>query len=410
MKTTKALILLFVFFLTIGYFEAQAQSPYAAYTAFQAGTLDKAKEAIDDAVTKLKEKNEKAKEKGKDPKEKPDIWYVKTIIYSSIANDQTGLYQDLSDNPVEQAKAAYEKAASLDPEKSDQYAEQATQSLYAAAINFGAKQFEQEKTTAAMNNFMLGAELNPEDTLGSKYAAELAFQEKNYEIFEKATQMFLDSDAKDKTRAYVLYASYLNEKGEKEKALEIVENSLKNEKADADKDSYDFLKKLAFQLYVDLKRTDEAIAWLKQSAEDNPENAHESLANLGLLYEEKGDTAKALEAYDKSFEMKPNFKAYFNAGVLFFNRGVEIKKEADQMDLAEYNKKGKAIEEQAKVEFKKALPYFETIYEKGLAESEGDKIKMLGPLSQLYNNILDMKDKGKKVQKELDMLMGADSE
>ena len=75
------------------------------------------------------------------------------------------------------------------------------------------------------------------------------------------------------------------------------------------------------------------------------------------------------------------------------------------MPLAEYNKRGKAIEDKAKVEFTKALPYFERLYAERLAESEDDKLRVLGPLNQLYN-IFEQKDKAKKINAEMKALLG----
>ena len=63
--------------------------------------------------------------------------------------------------------------------------------------------------------------------------------------------------------------------------------------------------------------------------------------------------------YNKVLATDPNsFEANFNLGVYYFNEGAEMKREVDNMSMAEYTKNGKEVEGRVCGKFKQALPYF----------------------------------------------------
>ena len=63
--------------------------------------------------------------------------------------------------------------------------------------------------------------------------------------------------------------------------------------------------------------------------------------------------------YNKVLATDPNnFEANFNLGVYYFNEGAEMKREVDNMSMAEYTKTGKEVEGRVCGKFKQALPYF----------------------------------------------------
>lgn len=426
MKTTKILTCIILLSLTIA--NGYAQSPTAAKIALDAGTLDKAKEKIDEAET-----NEKNKEKF-------DLYYFKGLIYAGIANDQTGLYKELDDDPVRKAKAAYDiaktkavtKKGDPDKKKLAQLSE-AMKTLGAISLNFGVSKYqlaadadtdadEEKFFGSALEHFLLTQDLlefkegatDPVDqqnntTLGYaySYAADIAYRLEKTDAFEKSIDKVISKlpDSKSKTRYYALYAFHLKDKANnKEKALEIAEQGIKADSSKLDEDNYKLLQNLALNLYVDLNKIDQALASVQATIDADPKNPT-NYFNKGILYEKQGEFEKAIAAYEESINIKPTFDALYNAGALYFNKGAEIKKEADQLPLAEYNKKGKAIEDKAKVEFEKAMPYFEKLYTMQLADNDDDKLRVLGPLSQLYN-IFNQKDKAKKIDAEVKVLMG----
>ncbi|MDX2305459.1 MAG: hypothetical protein NW226_21790 [Microscillaceae bacterium] len=428
MKTTKILTFIILFTLTSAY--TFAQSPAAAKLALDAGTLDKAKEKIDAA--EADEKN----------KEKFDLYYFKGLIYAAIANDQTDLYKNLAgdQNPVLIAKAAYETAKTKalnkkgEPVQKDiDLVNQSLTVLGAISLNYGVGKYqkaadadndadEEKFFQEALDHFLLTQDLIPykagatepadvqnNTTLGYaySYASDIAYRLEKSEAFEKSVKQVIEKlpESANKTRYYALYAFHLKDKVEdKEKALAIAEKGIQADSSSKDPENLKLLQNLALNLYVELNKIDQALASVDKTIQEDPNNPT-NYFNKGILYEKQNNIEKALDAYEKSIAIKPTFDAMYNAGALFFNKGAEIKKEADQLTLAEYNKRGKEIEDKAKIEFTKALPYFEKLIALNLAETGDDKLRVLGPLSQLYN-IFEQKDKAKRVEAEIKILSG----
>ena len=79
------------------------------------------------------------------------------------------------------------------------------------------------------------------------------------------------------------------------------------------------------------------------------------------LTKKAADTkAMARDYYQKALVADPvNFEANFNMGVGVFNEGVEMKREVDNMSMADYSKNGKEVEGRVCGKFKQALPYFQ---------------------------------------------------
>ncbi len=393
MKTVKLLlVILMMGFLPYTVF---AQSG-AAKLALDAGTLDKAKEKIDEAM-----KNEKEVAKAR-------FWLIRAQVYAGIAGDLTGLYSKLSDNPIQIAYDSYQKAMEMDFNKEKQKkgavykeAEKDMERFHSIVINYGAGRYQDDDPNAAIDAFMLAQTTNPKDTIPFMYAAQLAYENQRFDVFEQSVVKVFGMDINNKVLFYTLYAYYLlKEKDDKEKALEIGQEGLKLDPA-KDPESYKQLQAIVFQLYLDLDKTDEAIAGIESSIQSaNTEDEKSVLYfNLGVLYERKEQPEKAIEAYQKSIDTKPNYDATFNLGAMYFNKAVEVKKEADNMSLDEYNKRGKAIEETAKVDFQNALPYFEKVYDM----PEGKTSRVIGTLAQIYR-ILGDEAKAKKMIDELEVL------
>ena len=65
-----------------------------------------------------------------------------------------------------------------------------------------------------------------------------------------------------------------------------------------------------------------------------------------------------LGSYQKALTAEPeNYDALFNLGVIYFNEAVGMKSEVDNMDMQEYQKRGKEVEGRVCGMFKKAKPY-----------------------------------------------------
>ncbi|TDB66951.1 tetratricopeptide repeat protein [Arundinibacter roseus] len=86
--------------------------------------------------------------------------------------------------------------------------------------------------------------------------------------------------------------------------------------------------------------------------------AEKELADLKGQYTESRNLA--IETYKKALEVDPNnYDALFNLGVFYFNDAVELKREVDNMNMQEYQQRGKEVEGRVCGRFKKAQPFFE---------------------------------------------------
>lgn len=69
---------------------------------------------------------------------------------------------------------------------------------------------------------------------------------------------------------------------------------------------------------------------------------------------------QALKTYEKAIEVDGNnYDALFGLGAIYYNEGVELKREVDNMNMQEYQQKGKEVESKVCGRFKKSRPYFE---------------------------------------------------
>lgn len=83
-------------------------------------------------------------------------------------------------------------------------------------------------------------------------------------------------------------------------------------------------------------------------------------------------SGEAMANYKKVLEVEPtNYDALYNLGVFYFNEAVQLKGEVDNMNMTEYQQRGKEVEGRVCGRFKKAKPYFEkAIQSKDEAEAK----------------------------------------
>jgi len=97
------------------------------------------------------------------------------------------------------------------------------------------------------------------------------------------------------------------------------------------------------------------------------QEAAKSTANSGAgneLADAKAKQAdaskKAIENYKKALTVDAgNYDALYNLGVFYFNEAVQLKGEVDNMNMTEYQQRGKEVEGRVCGKFKKAKPFFE---------------------------------------------------
>lgn len=90
--------------------------------------------------------------------------------------------------------------------------------------------------------------------------------------------------------------------------------------------------------YLIEDRADEALEYIKIAQKKDPENISLIFAEA-TLYDKKGDFEKAIEIYEKTIQVNPDyFNGYFNVGVVYFNQAQSLyESAADIRDNDEYN-------------------------------------------------------------------------
>ncbi len=159
--------------------------------------------------------------------------------------------------------------------------------------------------------------------------------------------------------------------------------------------------------YIALGKEKEALNYLKEAQSKDQDNPSYYFME-GTIHESLDEREKAIEAYKNAIEMNPNyFDAYYNLGAMFYNKGVEMLKAANDIkDHQEYEK----AKDEADQEMAKAVPYLE----KGLSvldnvdeelkskeEKLNDKYTTLSTLNTIYVR-LDNQEKIKEVEKKLE--------
>ncbi|MGQ1890562.1 tetratricopeptide repeat protein [Thermophagus sp. OGC60D27] len=149
--------------------------------------------------------------------------------------------------------------------------------------------------------------------------------------------------------------------------------------------------------YLETKQNEQALEYLNQAIEKNPENPTYLYAK-GVLLDQSKLYEDAITNYEKAIELKEDyFDALYNLGVIYYNQGVE------QMNVANAetdHAKFKAKKAKADDLFKASLPYMEKA-----ATVRPDEISVLESLKSLYYRF-EMSDKYDEITEKLNTLRG----
>lgn len=357
---------------------AQNKNVRKAERSLESGELAEAKELIDPTIT-----DEQTKEDGK-------TWYVYGQVYQAIGEDSTNSVQ--AEEPFSTALDAYRKVKELEKEGSVNYtfADQKIQEVWAKNINAGADKYQKQDFENAIRNFEIAKMALPDDTTAYIYGGISAQQAGNLDVAAENYAYLVDElDYKSEDFYNSLIYIYLVEKKDNDKAVEYLRKA-----QDAYPENSEFLKR-EINILISEGNYDEAEQKLSRAIEQEGENAI-LYYNKGYLFEQMERGEEAIENYKKAIELDPTyFDANFNLAAYYFNQAAEILTEANNMDLKEYQEKGKEIEGKAKVFFEQALPYLEKS-----KELKPDDEKVLSTLQTVYTR-LGMEDKAAALESEM---------
>ena len=332
---------------------AQKGKVNAAIAFKEAGKLDKAWETIKETLDPTNEKAAKTVSWA-------GTYQAKGEILEAIALTKDENFKKLAENPVEEAYKSYVKAIELVEKGSEaglkikllgftntlinQAIEAFQANNFAKATDYFEKKLELDKTSLFKTDAILDTAI--------MYNTGLAAM--NAKLFDKAIKYFGDCTkyGYNGGSSYAQMISAYQQLGDTVKSVTIMKQAFEKYPED---------QSIIVQLinyYIMSGQPNEAIAYLDKAIAKEPENSSYYLAK-GVALDKLGRQDDAVEVYKKATEVKvDNADAYYNIGVIYFNRGVkqfEVANLVPTSDQAKFEvEKNKSDDE-----FRKAVPYLE---------------------------------------------------
>lgn len=331
------------------------------YSKAQYNQLDKAQEAIDAAIVHEKTKNA------------AKAWKVRGQVYQAIANSKDENFKKLSDNPLSVALESYLKALELDV-KARLTTEIHTQLKLAGIlfINQGVDFFGTEEfgnaLTAFESSLKIDSIVDPTKVdsmiiFNSGIAADRA------DNFEKAIFYYgMTADmGYEGSKVYGFLANTYKDHNDTVSYITTLQKGFEQYPGDI---------AIIFELinyYLDADKSDDALQYIAKGVEKDPSNQTLYFAK-GAIYDKKAGFVESAEekaelfelakiAYEKAVELKADyFDAYYNLGALYFNKGADMLKDANNIPPNEQKKYDAAVKESF-LELAKALPFLERAHE-----------------------------------------------
>jgi Flp pilus assembly protein TadD len=366
---------------------AQNANVNRADKAFKDGNLVEAKNLIDEAAS-----NDKTRDDAR-------MKYTRALIYQSISVDNSGEF-----NPAEQESARvlavklFEDLIASEKENSTYHilATQGKENFYGLYFNQAVEFFNEDEFEDAMTYFQLASEILPGDTTALLYGGYAAQNADRWDVAQNLYEQLVAAGSQDitvfKTMVYIHRAIDVNA----DKALSYIQKARAIDPSDQD------LTREMVNILIEQEKMDQALTEMEKAVAAEPNNEMYHL-NIGIIYDNKGDLENAMKSYNRVLELDPNnFEVNFNVGAIYYNRGAELVQEANNMDLDDYQTKGKELEKQAKEQFEKALPYLEKAF-----SSKQDDVQTVQTLVTVYSQ-LGNTAKVQSLTNLLEMLLGDD--
>jgi tetratricopeptide (TPR) repeat protein len=381
----KVFLLLAVICISAGAF-AQKGKVTSAMTLIEQGTLDKAKEALDQAMT--------------DPKTSNwfNTFFAKGKLCQAVYKSDNPKFKAFYTDPLDEAYNAYEKAVQLDPKggiKKRIITGMVYNALALDLYSQGGTQFDEKDYAGALKSFETQIKITESDKYvgitdtGMYYNAGLAAanagkHEEAIKYFEKCAEMkYLGV-----TPYFQISQSYM-QMGDTLKAEALLKSL--PDKFPGDKN----VTLQLIDLYIKAGKNDEALKHLAIAKADDPGNYSLHFAE-GIIYLNDNKYDEAITDLTKSVELKPDlYDSQYGLGAAYINKASDMFVKAN--DIMDVNKYNTAIEEAMAV-FAKALPYMEKAN-----ELKPDDVFAMRSLKELYYR-LKMTDKYNAIKAKLDAM------
>jgi len=381
----KVFLLIAVICFSTGVF-AQKGKVTSALTLIEQGTLDKAKEALDQAMT--------------DPKSMSwfNTYFAKGKLCQAVFKSDNPKFKAFYTDPLGEAYAAYEKAMELDTKgtiKKKIITGMVYNSLALDLYSQGGVQFDAKDFAGALKSFENQIKITESDKYvgvtdtGMYYNAGLAamnagMHPEAIKYFEKCAEMsYLGI-----TPYFQISQSYL-ETGDTLKAEALLKSL--PDKFPGDKN----VTLQLIDLYIKAGKNDEALKNLALAKADDPNNYSLFFAE-GIIYLNQNKFDEAITDLIKSVDLKADlYDSQYGRGAAYINKASDMFVKAN--DIMDVNKYNAAIEEAMAV-FAKALPFMEKAN-----ELKANDVYAMRSLKELYYR-LKMTDKYNDIKARLDVL------
>lgn len=311
------------------------------------GELDKAKEAIEQAIL-----HEKTKDQAK-------TWMVRGDVYKAIADSKNPAMQALCETPTAVALQSYKKAIELDVKGSLRKQINASLSLMSftvvnAAYNFNDKGDLVNSLDCFEQSLAIDSITSPNkiDSVTIYNAGLMADKVKNYDkaryYYNKCIEIGYSG-----AMSYGLLANIDKAQGDTAAYLAQIEKGIKAYPNDCSSLLIELINH-----YILLNQSKEALDYLAKAIEQDATNPTYYFSQ-GSLLDKLSRVEEAKASYEKAIEIKPDyFDAWLNLGVQVYNKAVEMAKAANDIPAnkpKEYDAAIAAAYEQMNL----AIPYFE---------------------------------------------------
>lgn len=370
-------------------------SPRAKVTSSQtlkdSGKLEQAFNTINEAIDPGNENADKVLNW-------PRTWEIRGEIFQAIFQSEDEKIQKLSDEPLTEAFNSYKKALELDDKgRSNNSLKVKLTLLTNDLTNQAVKAFNDANYAKALTSFEqildiqsldIVKEDNPNaiDTVILYNAGLAAYNAENY---AKAINYYKESAKYEYggAKTYGLIATAYQMNKDTVGALGALQEGFEKYPND------NVILTSMIQLYLDLKKTEDAMKYLDMAIKQDPDNATFHFAQ-GTLYEKIDQMDNAVTSYTKAINSdKEFFNAYYNLGALYYNEGVKQIDVANTIPTSD-NTRYQAELAKADEWFKKSLPYMEKCHELDAT----DKMTMES-LKNLYYRLKDMDNYNKMLEK-----------
>lgn len=392
----KKTILLITFLVAVAGAYAQKGKVASAQTLKDSQKLEKALEAINEAIDPKNDKAEKSIDW-------PKTWEVRGDIYRAVYQSKDANVKKLATDPLGTALESYKKALELDEKGKNANAVKISLTLLVSDFTDQAvKAFGENKYEAALASFksileIEGLPLMQEADKGAAVDTVIIFNAGlaayNAEKYEEAVKFYKEAAKYEYNgaRTYELIASsYINMQDTAQALTTLNEGFEKSPENSA-------ILVLMINIYLNANKVDDAMKYLDLAINQDPENASFYFAR-GSLYDKIGQQDNAIIAYEKAIELKQDyFDAYYNLGAIYYNQGV---RQLETANAVPSNQPEKYETEKNKADeyFRKAIPYMEKA-----SEINAEDTYSLESLKTLYYR-LKMMDKFDEVNKKLEDL------